>query len=134
MMGLPLAKWPWCSTSPYGLFPNCCSLQKKKPGCPPLQCVLHRWRCSLTHLWFELCQCSFSQYSLLPKTVWDSGGFLLFRLRDFISVRLIAALAATIRMSKMEEAELGRQKAELKRIEAELKTPQPDQSHFLLNT
>ena len=56
------------------------------------------------------------------KTVWDSGGFLLFRLRDFILFGLIAALAATIRMSKKwHEAELGRQKAELKRIEAELK-------------
>ena len=49
-------------------------------------------------------------------------GFLLFRLRDFILFGLIAALAATIRMSKKwHEAELGRQKAELKRIEAELK-------------
>ncbi len=76
-----------------------------------------------THLWFELVNAYFHSTPPPPKNSMGFWGFLLFRLRDFILFGLIAALAATIRMSKKwHEAELGRQKAELKRIEAELKT------------
>ena len=76
-----------------------------------------------THLWFELVNAYFHSTPPPPKNSMGFWGFLLFRLRDFILFGLIAALAATIRMSKKwHEAELGRQKAELKRIEAELKS------------
>ena len=61
---------------------------------------------------------------------------MLFRLRDFVMFALIAGLAAVIRMSKKwHEAELGRQKAEMRRIEAELKNLHNQiNPHFLLNT
>ena len=89
-----------------------------------------------THLWFELVNAYFHSTPPPPKNSMGFWGFLLFRLRDFILFGLIAALAATIRMSKKwHEAELGRQKAELKRIEAELKNLHNQiNPHFLLNT
>ena len=89
-----------------------------------------------THLWFELVNAYFHSTPPPPKNSMGFWGFLLFRLRDFILFGLIAALAATIRMSKKwHEAELGRQKAELKRIEAELKNLHNQiNPHFLYNT
>ena len=90
-----------------------------------------------THFWFRLGNVYF--HIPLPPPPNDSlwmWTFLSFRIRDFILFGLIAAVAATIRMSKKwHEAELGRQKAELKRIEAELKNLHNQiNPHFLLNT
>lgn len=89
-----------------------------------------------THLWFEMVNTYFHSTPHPPKNNLGAWGFLLFRLRDLIIFGLIAALAATIRMSKKwHAAELGRQQAEVKRIEAELKNLHNQiNPHFLLNT
>ncbi len=89
-----------------------------------------------THFWFEFGNAFLRITPPHPKTGIRLIGFFLFRLRDFILFGLIAALAATIRMSqKWHVAELGLQKAELKRIEAELKILHNQiNPHFLLNT
>ena len=90
------------------------------------------------HLWFQFGHAYFQSH---PPVAPHGGGLevwrgLMFRLRDFIMFGLIAALAAVIRMSqRWHEAELGRQKAELRRIEAELKNLHNQiNPHFLLNT
>lgn len=90
-----------------------------------------------THFWFKIGDTYFHVVPPTPKNgnteIWRN---LLFRLRDFVMFALIAGLAAVIRMSKKwHEAELGRQKAEMRRIEAELKNLHNQiNPHFLLNT
>ena len=90
-----------------------------------------------THFWFKIGETCFHDIPLPPRKegmgMWRN---LLFRLRDFVMFGLIAGLAAVIRMSKKwHEAELGRQKAEMRHIEAELKNLHNQiNPHFLLNT
>ncbi len=89
------------------------------------------------HFWFEFTDAYYEQpQPPLPRQHSQTWAFLLFQLRDFIIFGLIAAMAAVIRMSqKWHSAEIGRQKAELKRIEAELKNLHYQiNPHFLLNT
>lgn len=90
-----------------------------------------------THFWHVACHI---YYPIAPPPhpkghlgIW---GFVIFRIRDFIIYGFSAALAAIIRMSqKWHIAEIGRQKAELKRTEAELKNLRHQiNPHFLLNT
>ena len=90
------------------------------------------------HFWFKFGDAYFhTQPPVAPHEpgleVWRS---LMFRLRDLIMFGLLAALAAVIRRGqKWHEAELGRQKAEVRRVEAELKNLHNQiNPHFLLNT